>query len=83
MTVINKGTAPATNVTVTDVTLNGVPGQPLPQNLGTLQPNQGQTVTMTFANPGASGTNSLLAIRGTYGGGGAGFFSSDRKVTLP
>ena len=83
MTVQNKGNAPATNVTLTDVTLNGVPGTPLPQNLGTLAVNETRTVTMTFANPGAAGANTLLSIRGMYAGGASGVFFSDRKVTLP
>ena len=81
VTVTNTGNGIASNVVLAGVTIGGVQGTPLPQALGSLQPNATITTTVTVpASAGADGARAVEAITGTYTGG---TFGGSLRVTLP
>jgi len=81
ISVQNQGITTATNVTLTSATLGATSGTPIPQNLGNLGAGQTATTTVTFANPGPSGTSQVLRIRGVFDGTTQ--FGRSQTVTLP
>ena len=81
VTVTNTGTGIALNVVLTAVTIGGVQATPLPQSLGSLQPNATVTTTVTLpATSGAEGARAVEGITGTYTGGS---FGGSLRVILP
>jgi hypothetical protein len=72
--VTNNGTGTASSVTLINPTLNGVPGTPATQSLGTLAAGGGSaTVTVNFPGiAGADGASVIEKIPLTYTGGSAG-----------
>jgi hypothetical protein len=82
VTVTNNGTGPALSATLSNPTLNSIPGTPVSQSLGTLAAGGG-SVTVTVNFPGSAGANGATVketIPLTYTGGTAG---GSAHVILP
>jgi hypothetical protein len=80
LTIVNTGTAPATNVQLTSVTLNGQPPLDALPAGGTIPPNGAAVIALRFASSGAPGTPAILRVAGSYTGGS---FNGSFRVTLP
>ncbi|HZT41518.1 MAG TPA: choice-of-anchor tandem repeat GloVer-containing protein [Chthonomonadaceae bacterium] len=76
----NTGYETAPSVRVTAATLTGIKASNLPVSVGNIAAGATATATLTFPNPGASGTTTKLAVSGTFTGG---TFKGSLTVTLP
>jgi hypothetical protein len=81
LTVTNKGTGTAQNVSLNSASLGAAAGSPVPQSLINIPPSEVATTTVSFgANAGASGSAVLEKYSGSYKGG---TFSGSLRAILP
>src|SRR6185437_9059280 len=81
VTVKNSGTAAAQNAQLTAATLGSASGSPLPASLGTIQPGDTATATISYpATAGAPGSTVVERFTGTYTGGS---FGGGSRTVLP
>lgn len=81
LTVVNNGTAAASNVRLTGVSLSGTPATALPGQFTIIPAGGSGTAVVTFPiSVGAPGSQQVLQTTGTYTGG---TFTSSTRVTLP
>ena len=81
LTLANAGLTAAANAVLTSVEIGTNSAMPLPQAIGTIQPNSFAQATVTLpGSTGAAGAASSLTVTGTYTGG---TFSTTARITLP
>lgn len=82
VTVRNEGTATATGVQLTNVSLNGISGSALPQSLGNIAPGGSVVAVVPLSLvPATSGSPGVVQVAGTYGNGNS--FGGFVRVTIP
>ena len=82
VTITNKGTGTAQNVTLTAATLGAATGTPIPISLGNIAPTSGSVVTTVIFSSSTGGSGAAAAERYSciYTGG---TFGGSIRATLP